>query len=942
MHVRPIPLCAALAAAFIAWPAAASTSGLVVSQVYGGGGNAGATLKNDFIEIYNAGSTSVSLAGWSVQYNSATGTGTWQKTDLSAVTLQPQQYYLVQEAKGSGGSVDLPTPDAVGTIAMSATAGKVALLRSTTALVGDKPSSNDIVDLVGFGSANYFEGAQAAPAPSNTLADLRASDGCTDTDDNGSDFATGAPNPRNTASPSGQCSVVQPTALSIPQIQGSGATSPYVGQQVQTDGVVTRVNSNGFFLQDRTGDGDDSTSDGIFVYTGTAPSVSAGQWLRLVGTVAEYNVGAADNADTSSHTVTELSGIGGVTLLGEGYNITPRIITFPELVNGDLEHVEGMLVTIQGPLTVSQNYFQGRYGEVTLAANGRLETPTNRYRPGSAQALALADANARSRIILDDGSAQQNPNPTPYIGDDNTLRAGDTVSAITGVVDYGLATSDSEGLGDYRIHPTTAVVFQRVNTRTAAPAAVLGNLKLASFNVLNYFTTFTDGTDAQGNSGQGCSLDGVVSSANCRGADNLAEFRRQRQKIIAAISAMDADALGLMEMQNNGAVAAQNLVDGLNDAMGAGTYAVVGEPGGGTGSDAIRVAMIYKPARLTPVGSAQSDADAVHNRPPLAQTFATPNGERFTLVVNHLKSKSSCPAPGDADYAGNFDAGDGQGCWNARRVQQAERTATWVSGLADNAGTSAALLLGDMNAYAQEDPVIAFASAGFADQITRYNSFGYSYVFDGAAGRLDHALASDRLAARLTDALEWHINADEPSVIDYNTEYKQPLCPACGPDYYTPTPYRASDHDPVLVGLYLVKTIVGTSGKDKLVGTPGDDQFIGGGGADKLTGGGGSNVYTYTSLNDGKDTVLDFQPGSDRVDLRAVLAGLGYAGSDPVGDGYVRLKDSAKGVLVQVDADGPAQGAKWTSLVRLAGLSAAQIDASRDLVFFDARPHLRR
>ena len=935
------PLCASLLAAGIALPAAASPSGVVVSQVYGGGGNAGATLKNDFIELFNAGSSPVSLAGWSVQYNSTTGTGTWQKTELTGVVLQPRQYYLVQEAFGTGGTQDLPTPDAIGTIAMGSTGGKVALVSSTAPLVGDKPVSDTIVDLVGFGSANYYEGAGAAPAPSNTTSDQRSAGGCTDTDQNAGDFATGAPNPRNTASPAGTCSGDGPTVRTIMEIQGSGATSPYVGEAVQTSGVVTRVNNNGFFLQDPVGDGDDATSDGIFVYTGAAPSVSVGQLVQFTAVISEFNTGAADNADTAAHPVTELTGVGSLQVLSSGHVIAPKLIALPELVNDDLEHVEAMLVTLAGPLTASQNYFQGRYGQVTLSANGRMQTPTNRFRPGTPEAIALADSNARSRIILDDGTSQQNPDPTPYLGEDDTLRAGDTVPSVTGVIDYGLATSSNTGYGDYRIHPTEAVVFSRDNPRAAAPAPQPGNLKLASFNVLNYFTTFTDGTDVFGNTGQGCLLDGVSSPGNCRGASNLAEFERQRTKIIEAIAAIDADALGLMEMQNNGATAVGNLVEGLNAKMGAGTYAVVGDPAGGTGSDAIKVAMIYKPARLLPAGPSQTDTDAIHNRPPLAQTFAALNGERFTLVVNHLKSKGSCPAADDPDYPGNFDAGDGQGCWNARRVLQAQRTANWVASLASGAGTDRALLLGDMNSYAQEDPVIAFADGGYADQIARFNGFGYSYVFDGAAGRLDHALATASLAAQVTDAAEWHINADEPSVIDYNTEFKKPLCPACGPDHYTPTAYRSSDHDPVVTGLYLVRLIEGGPGKDKLSGTPGDDQIVGGPGSDKLTGGEGDDVFTYTSMADARDTILDFAPGADRIDLRALLAGIGYAGSDPIADGVVRVKDGAKGALLQVDADGPPGGARWKTLVLLQGVPAADIVPACDLVFFDSAVRAR-
>lgn len=931
------PLCAALLAAFAAAPAAASPSGVVVSQVYGGGGNSGATWKNDFIELFNAGTSPVSLAGWSVQYNSTTGTGTWQKTDLTGVVLQPRQYYLVQQAAGTGGSQDLPPPDAIGNIFMGATGGKVALVTSTVALVGDKPVSATIEDLVGYGSANWFEGSAPAPAPSNTTADLRAAAGCTDADQNGTDFATGTPTPRNTGAPLGTCGTDGPVSRSIMQIQGSGATSPFVGQAVRTSGVVTRVNNNGFFLQDAAGDGDGATSDGIFAFTGSAPSVSVGQLVELTATIAEFNTGAGTNADTLSHPVTELTGVGNLQVLSSGHAIAPLVIEFPEATNDDLERVEGMLVTINGPLTASQNFFQGRYGQVTLSAGGRMETPTNRHRPNTAEALALADANARSRIILDDGTTAQNPDPTPYVGEDDTLRAGDTVASVTGVVDYGLATSSNTGFGDYRLHPTQPVAFTRDNPRTLAPAAQPGNLKLASFNVLNYFTTFTDGTDAFGNTGQGCQLGDTNTPANCRGASNLAEFQRQRTKIIEAIAAIDADALGLIEMQNNGAVAVQNLVDGLNAKMGAGTYAIVPDPAGGTGTDAIKVAMVYKPARVAAVNAAQSDTDAVHNRPPLAQTFASANGERFTLVVNHLKSKGSCPEAGDPDYAGNFDAGDGQGCWNALRVAQAQRTASWATGLATGAGTDRALLLGDMNAYAQEDPVVAFAAGGFGDQIARFNGFGYSYVFDGAAGRLDHALATAALSAVVTDATEWHINADEPSVIDYNTEFKKPLCGTCGPDYYSATAYRSSDHDPVVMGLYLVKTIVGGPGKDKLVGTPGDDQFFGGASADKLTGGPGEDVFSYTAMSDARDTLVDFAPGEDRIDLRALLASIGYAGTDPIADGVVRLRDRNNGVpgsklQVDVDGDGPA---KWKDVVVMPNVAVSDIVPARDLVFFD-------
>ncbi len=878
-------------------PALASSSGVVISQVYGGGGNAGAPYLNDFVELYNAGAGSVSLAGWSLQYTSAAGTS-WgsQKVNLSG-SVGPGQYALIQLGSGGAAGAALPTPGFTGSFNMSATAGKVALVNSTTSLPAVScPSDASIVDLVGFGaSANCSETAPTA-APSNTTAVLRGAGGCTDNDNNGTDFATGAPAPRNAASPVGNCgAVAQPVVPSCPAalnvatgaaldfslsasdadsivnaaafqsgnapgmsltafsaaaanggsasvklsldntvaagsypvvvnfsnnasqsascsislnvaavspsytpiytIQGTGATSTLTGVRT-TRGVVTQVNNNGYYLQDAVGDGNPATSDGIFVFTSTAPPVSAGHVVQITGTVSEFNTGAATNALTVANPVTEFSNLTNTVFTGTG-SVAPTVISFPVATQGDLERYEGMLVQINTPLTASQNYFQGRYGQVTLSANGRLVKPTNIYRPGTAQALSLQDLNARSSLMLDDGSSLQNVNPTPYIGADNTLRSGDTLPGITGVIDYGLATSTNTGPAMYRIHPTVAPVFTRANPRTAAPPAVGGNVKVASFNVLNFFTTFQNGSNAAGQTGQTCTQGSDTPAASlCRGADDLAEFLRQRTKIVEAMKAINADVFGLMEIQNNGNVAVQNLVDALNAAVGANTYAVVPTPPT-TGTDAIRVAMIYKPGTLALSGASQSDANAIHNRPPFAQTFSA-GGQKFSVVVNHFKSKGSCPASGL-----DTDQGDGQGCFNEQRKQQATALLSFISTLQAAAADNDVIVIGDLNAYGAEDPVNVLTTGGLVNQVAQADPAGYSYVFDGEAGYLDHALATPSLSSQVTGTVHWHINADEPSIIDYNNEFKQPACAACGPDYYSATPYRASDHDPVVIGLNL-------------------------------------------------------------------------------------------------------------------------------------------
>ena len=861
---------------------------VVISQVYGGGGNSGATYKNDFIEIFNRSGAAVDISGWSVQYASAAG-GTWNATRVPANTavLEPGQYFLFQQAAGNGGSADLPAPFVPGTLAMSGSAGKVALVSNGTALSGTNPSGGALVDLFGY-NAGGFEGA-AGPGLSNTLAALRANGGCTDTDNNASDFATGAPAPRTTASPRNQCGVLaQPPIVAscpadlalavglggsaglsasdadgvvnaatitagavggialtdfqsaasaggtatanlavasslaagtypvtirfdndqsqqaactvnvkiaapatltrtIPQIQGSGAASPVAGTVQTTEGVVTAKVGSGFFIQDEAGDGDPQTSDGLFVFTTAAntATVQVGDRIRITGTVADYV------PTGSSQSYTELTTITGIVGLAKGIAIAPTNI---ELPFADFTQVEGMLVRFNNNLTVSQLQYLADRGEVTLSS-GRLETPTNRYRPGTPEAQVLAAANARNQIILDDGIFTT-PTVIPYLGVDGSLRAGDTVSGLTGVVDFG---AKGGGGAAFKLQPTVPPVFSQDNPRPAVPALASGNVKVASANVLNYFTTFTNGGNHLGQTGQGCSVGGgTPSRSNCRGADNLVEFQRQSAKIVGELKALNADVVGLMEIQNDGDYSVSQLVDALNAAIAPGTrtYAVVPKPVT-TGTDAIRVAMIYKPSAVTLQGTAMTDSDAINNRPPLAQTFVSPNGGKFTVVVNHLKSKGSCPSAASVDG----DKNDGQSCWNATRVQQAQRlVGTFVPQVVAAAGDPKVLLIGDFNAYGHEDPIQAIVNQGFVNQLERFvrgaGAMPYSYVFNGEAGYLDHALASAALSAQVVDAAEWHNNADEPVAVDYNTDGKPQ-------DKYTDAPYRASDHDPVVLTLNL-------------------------------------------------------------------------------------------------------------------------------------------
>jgi uncharacterized protein len=461
----------------------------------------------------------------------------------------------------------------------------------------------------------------------------------------------------------------------------------------------------------------------------------------------------------------------------------------------DFEKYEGMLVTIPQALYISEYFNFDRFGEIVLTTDRQFQ-PTAVYDPGSSEAAALALANSLSRITLDDGRSSQNPDPAIHPNGmeftlDNRFRGGDTVANVTGVMDFSF--------GLYRIQPTEGADYSSENPRTDEPEDVGGNLKVASFNVLNYFTTLDDGVN---------DICGPEEDQECRGADDAEEFTRQRDKIIAAIAAIDADVVGLIEIENHpGDVPTADLVSGLNDVMGAGTYEYVAT--GALGIDAIRQAFIYKPATVSLVGDyAVLDDQSFTNplgyvdgegnleeksRPALAQTFKdNETGGVFTAVVNHLKSKGSSCGPGDDDPEA--------GSCNLTRALGAQALVDWLATDPTGIGDGDFLIIGDLNAYDKEDPIDVLIAEGYADLVYQYQGeYAYSYVFDGQLGYLDHALANADMSSEVTGVTIWHINADEPDLIDYDTSFKRPAQDAI----YAPDAYRSSDHDPVIVGLEL-------------------------------------------------------------------------------------------------------------------------------------------
>ncbi|WP_223860183.1 ExeM/NucH family extracellular endonuclease [Spirosoma validum] len=582
----------------------------------------------------------------------------------------------------------------------------------------------------------------------------------------------------------------------IHDIQGSGLSfDPAFGGMRRIEGIVTRAflgtaGLSGFYVQEEDADADlnASTSEGIFVYDPAGLFVgNEGDKVRITGTVAEFTSG-------TSSSLTQLSNLLYVENLGASTLPAFTPVNLPVTNVSDLEAYEGMLVTMgatTGNLAVTEYFQLGLYGQLVLAATGasnqtntdaRLDQYTQFNSPSvSGYATYMAEL-AKRRIYLDDGSSASYPATISFgrggnpLSASNTLRGGDEVASIMTVLD--------ERFEGYRLQTKNGVNFQPTNARPVAAPAVGGTLRVASANVLNYFN--------------GNGLGGGFPTA--RGATTLEEFNRQRAKVLQNLLNTGADIIGLMEVENDGygsASAIQDLVNGLNTLTAPGTYTFVNP--GTIATDAITVAMIYKPGVASAVGapaslSTNADFNGVGRRP-LAQTFQQiATGEILTVVVNHFKSKGSSQGG-----AGDTDIVDGQGASNGTRTRQAQALTTWLAGKPTGTNDPDYLIIGDLNSYAKEDPITFLEGSGFGNLLP---TTSYSYVFDGQFGSLDHALATSSLAAQVTGAEKWHINSDEPTILDYNTEYgTNTTKPA---SLYAADQFRSSDHDPVVIGFNLV------------------------------------------------------------------------------------------------------------------------------------------
>jgi len=666
-----------------------------------------------------------------------------------------------------------------------------------------------------------------------------------------------------------------------------GETNAPLSGTYKVEGIVTAgfAGLGGFFLQEESADYDANplTSEGIFVFSNAA--VQIGQKVQVEGAISnQYNL----TNFPSGATVTVQAGGALFPLPPEEQPVFP----FAAGSTDYLERFEGMRVTIPGPLHVTDNYNLERYGELFLSPLTAIFNPTEILDPNDAPAAGTSSTGTgnvpaittqqslhnRYRVMLDDGRNVENGNPIPYlrtsaVGGGRTLRLGDSTTHLSGILSYDFS--------EWRIQPTVAVTFAGTNEREATPPNVSGNVKVAGSNVLNYFITFGGADD--------------------RGADNATEFSRQKTKIVAGLKALNAGIVGLSELQNNGTGSGSAFHDlvksatGLNAAMtaaGLPTYEIIATPSTPFGSDAIQVGFIYQPAIVTPAGVALTDTAnfSTYSRPPLAQLFSVnATGGKFWVIVNHFKSKGASGATG-----ADVDQNDGQGAYNFRRKNQATALINFITTTLAPSDPDV-LVIGDLNAYGQEDPIDLFRAAGLIDLIAAANASEppYSYLFDGQLGRLDHALATPSLAAQLTGAIEWHVNADEPRAIDYDLSFKTD-------DQYVANLYRFSDHDPILVGFDIPAAALLLTPN---YGRPGTTVVINGAslGSASLVRFEGNATAAFTINSSSQITVT--VPAAAQTGPIQVTAGVGVLGTDTF-----RL-------LPKITAFAPASGPVGTEVI---------------------------
>ncbi|WP_206442906.1 lamin tail domain-containing protein [Candidatus Protofrankia californiensis] len=750
----------------VAAPAFSTSPDVVISEVYGGGGNSGAPYLNDFVELYNRGTTAVSVSGWSTQYASASGTN-YLVTALSG-TIQPGSRYLVKLGSGGSQGAALPTPDATGTTNMSATSGKVALVTTTTALTcgGNCDTASGVKDFIGYGSANDYE-TSPAPTLSNTTSATR-SNPATDTDNNASDFAKVSPTPQNSQSGGGGDCAGYTTR--IRDIQGSAHISSRNGQSVSNvRGVVTTVISTGFWFQDPCPDANNATSEGVFVYTSSAPTVTVGQEIAVGGTVSEYRPGGSSTTNLTTTEITSPSvsvlgtrSVPAATVIGTGGRVPPSTVidndatgsvetsgTFDASTDGIdfYESLEGMRVQVNNPVAVGPG---NSYNEIPVLGDNGANASVRTTRGGIV--LRQTDPNPE-RVILDDGALTGSVPTGVNVGDHFSGPA-------VGILDYSF--------GNFKLLLTSAisrVAGGLAPESTGGPGP--GQISVATFNVENL-----DPSDPQSKfDGLAQQIvthlasPGIITVEEIQdndGATNSSVVAADQTwtKLINAISAAGGPTYTYQQINPvddaDGGEPGGNIRVGFLFRTDIGLTFASGTPGGSTtavsvsdsGNPADRVNLSVNPGRIDPTNSAFNAS-----RKPLVGKFYFSSKPLF-VIANHWNSKG-----GDNPLFGRYQPPTLSS--ETQRNQQAAVVKNFVQSILAIDSQARIVVAGDLNDFTYSAPVQTLASAGLTDlPATLADAERYTYVYDGNSQVLDHILLSAALAGASYSYDVVHVNSE--------------------------------------------------------------------------------------------------------------------------------------------------------------------------------------
>ncbi|MGG6241551.1 endonuclease/exonuclease/phosphatase family protein [Nodosilinea sp. AN01ver1] len=704
---------------------------------------------------------------------------------------------------------------------------------------------------------------------------------------------------------------LEPTAIYT--IQGAGHSSALVGQTVLTTGIVTAVDSNGFYLQDAVGDGNIATSDAIFVFTGSAPTVAVGDGLEVTGTVSEFTPGGVSTRNLST---TQISGNPTITTLSSGNALPEAVILGAGGRVPPTENIDDDAFGSFDPVTDGIDFFESLEGMRVTAQDVLVVNGTN----GFGEIFGVVDNGAGATGLSTRGTLNISPddfNPERVqIQFDSgvfdfafpAVNVGDNLGDVTGVVNYDFGNFQIVATEDFTSGIQSAGLQPEVSTLTKGS----DQLTVASYNVLNLDPNDGDGDTDMADGRFDAIAQQIVNNLNAPDIIALQEIQDNNGSLNDGVTAAD--------------VTLQTLVDAIA-AAGGPTYAfidntfITDDASGGQPGANIRTAYLYDPSRVNLVeGSVatiggQSSGEAFAGaRLPLVASFEF-NGETVTLINNHFSSKGgSAPILGteqpfedlqeDPSVNGSLD----------ERQAQSEAVQGYVSGLLGSDPAANVVVLGDLNEFEFVSPLTGLESAGLTNLTnTLPENERYSFIFQGNSQSLDHILVSESLSAGADfDAV--HVNAE-----------------------FAESPQSASDHDPLLARFTIEapSVITGTPGRDVLVGSDRSDTILASGGPDLVTTGGGRDRIVYTSTAQTGATITDFAVGADQMVFTDLLASVGYGGTDPIADGVVQIRNLGNSGRAQLslELEGGAGRSQFTNFITFQGVDAAALNNAENFVF---------